>query len=105
MTIEQVRADLKEIRYYYAKRKDLDSAARTVGKSRIAEKAERYNQAVRDAPVKLYDVYVSLYINNNTQLVLSFDWDCSVEYVKRLNRQLCQFLKNQLEGGEGDARE
>ena len=102
MTLEQVKSDLKEIQYYYAKQKELDGASRTVGMSRVAEKAERYNAAVRNAPVKLYDVYVSLYVNNNTQLTLSFDWDCSLEFVKRLNRKLRLFLKNQLEGGEGD---
>jgi len=102
MTIEQVKTDLREIRYYYAKQKDLDGAARCVGTSSIKEKVERYNEAVRKAPVKLYDVYVSLYVNNNTQLVLSFDWDCSSEYVKRLNRQLCRFLQEELskEGSE-----
>lgn len=105
MTLEQVKSDLKEIQYYYAKQKELDGAARTVGTSKIAQKVERYNEAVRNAPVKLYEVYVSLYVHNNTQLTLSFDWDCSLEYVKRLNRKLRHFLKNQLEGGEsGDGR-
>jgi len=99
MTLEQVKADLRDIRYYYAKQKDLDGAARSVGTSSIKEKVERYNEAVRKAPVKLYDVYVSLYVNNNTQLVLSFDWDCSSEYVKRLNRQLCRFLQEELSKG------
>ena len=66
---------------------------------------ELYNEAVRNAPVKLYEVYVSLYVNNNTLLTLSFDWDCSLEYVKRLARELQSFLKEQLEGGEsGDGR-
>lgn len=105
MTLEQVKSDLKEIQYYYARQKELDQAARTVGTSKIAQKVELYNQAVRNAPIKLYEVYVSLYVNNNTQLTLSFDWDCSLEYVKRLNRKLRYFLKNQLEGGEsGEGR-
>ena len=100
MTLDQVKSDLKEIQYYYAKQKELDGASRTIGASKIAKKVELYNAAVRNAPVKLYEVYVSLYVNNNTQLTLSFDWDCSLEYVKRLARKLRLFLKNQLEGGE-----
>ena len=102
MTLDQVKSDLKEIQYYYAKQKELDGASRTIGASKIAKKVELYNAAVRNAPVKLYEVYVSLYVNNNTQLTLSLDWDCSLEYVKRLTRKLRLFLKNQLEGGEKD---
>ncbi len=102
ITLKQVKADLREIRYYYAKQKDLDGAARSVGTSTVTEKVERYNAAVRKAPVRLYDVYVSLYVNNNTQLVLSFDWDCSLEYVKRLNRQLCQYLLEEINKGGGE---
>lgn len=36
MTLDQVKSDLKEIQYYYAKQKELDGASRTVGASRIA---------------------------------------------------------------------
>lgn len=100
MTLDQVKSDLKEIQYNYAKQKKLDGASRTIGASKITKKVELYNEAVRNAPVKLYEVYVSLYVNNNTQLTLSFDWDCSLEYVKRMTRKLRLFLKNQLEGGE-----
>ena len=95
-TIQQIRRDLEEIRYYYAKQKEFDGASKNVGASSIAAKVERYNAAVRKAPPRLYDVYVSLYVNNNTQLVLSFDWDCSPDYVKRLNRRLCEFLQKEL---------
>ena len=96
MSMLQIRKDLRDIRYYYSKQKEFETAARAVGMHEIAETAERYNAAVRKAPLRLYDVYVSLYIYNNTQLVLSFDWDCSVEYIRRLNKQLCEFFQRQL---------
>lgn len=57
MTLEQVKSDLKEIQYYYANQKDLEGAARIIGTSKIAEKVKLYNEAVRKAPVKLYEVY------------------------------------------------
>ena len=100
MKLEQVKADLKEIQYYYANQKDLEGAARIIGTNKIAEKVKLYNEVVRKAPVKLYEVYVSLYVHNNTQLTLSFDWDCSLEYVKRQLRKLRIFLKEQLEKEE-----
>ena len=100
MKLEQVKSDLKEIQYYYANQKDLEGAARIIGTNKIAEKVKLYNEVVRKAPVKLYEVYVSLYVHNNTQLTLSFDWDCSLEYVKRQLRKLRIFLKEQLEKEE-----
>lgn len=102
MKIQKVKDDLREIRYYYAKQKDMEGASRTVGASKIIEIIARYNSAVQKAPVRLYDLYVSLYVNNNTQLTVALDWDYAVDYINRLNRKLCMFLKNQLEGGEDD---
>lgn len=97
VTLEQVRTDLREIKYYYAKQKELDNASKYTGQSAIIDRVNTYNKAMRQAPVLLYDLYVSLYVNNNTQSVLAYDWDCSTEYVKRLNKQLCGFLQNELE--------
>ena len=106
MTIRQVKEDLREIRYYYGKQKELDGASRTVGTSSITEKIERYHTAVRKAPVRLYDLYVALYValyvHNNTQLAVALDWDYSADYIRKLNNQLCQFLSKELEGGGAD---
>lgn len=98
ITMQQVKEDLREIRYYYAKQKDMEGASRTVGTSKITEKIARYNAAVQKAPMRLYDLYVSLYVNNNTQLTVALDWDYTVDYIKKLNHRLCQFLRKQLEG-------
>lgn len=73
-----------------------DGLANSVGQNDIVEKAARYNEAMKRAPIKLYDVYISLYINNNTQETLAFDWGVSSEYVKMLNKSLCEFLQKQL---------
>ena len=40
-TMQQVRNDLKEIRYYYSKRKDFESAAKCVVESAVTEKVNR----------------------------------------------------------------
>ncbi len=101
-TMQEIKTDLREIRYYYAKQKEFIGVTDTVGASQISEVAERYNRAVRKAPVRLYDVYISLYVSNRTQMGLALDWSCSLEYIKRLNRQLRDFLLKELnkEGGE-----
>lgn len=96
ITLEQIREDLKDIRYYYSKQELFDHATVRVVRNTILEKVERYNNAMQDAPLKLYDLYISLYVRNNTQLALSFDWDYSSDYIKQLNRKLCEFLQKKL---------
>ena len=92
MTIQEIKADLREIQYYYAHEKVFARAKRIVGQNCIAEKVERYNAAVRSAPPRLYDVYLSLYVYSNTQTVAALDMDYSVAHIKRLNKQLCEFF-------------
>lgn len=95
LSIQQIREDLREIRYYYSKQKMFDSAAKVIA-SALLEKVDRYNQAMKGAPARLYEVYISLYVQNNTQAALAYDWDLSVDYLKLLNRQLCEFLQKSL---------
>lgn len=104
VTMDQIRSELQELRYYYSKQRELDVAAKGVGESAVKEKAERYNAAIRKAPVRLYDLYVSLYVHNNTQLVVSLDWDRSIDYIKRLNKKLCLFLQTELEKTEEERK-
>ena len=40
-------------------------------KNLILQKIDTYNKAIRTAPPRLYDLYVSLYLENNTQESLS----------------------------------
>lgn len=96
ITLEQIHADLRDIRYYYSKQELFDSATVRVVQNSILEKVKRYNDAMKDAPIKLYDLYLSLYVRNNTQLALALDWDYSPDYIKQLNRKLCEFLQTKL---------
>lgn len=95
-TMEQIKSDLQEIRYYYSKQRELDGAAKGIGESSVKEKTKKYNAVIRKAPIKLYDLYVSLYVYNNTQFAVSLDWECSPDYIKRLNKKLCLFLQTEL---------
>lgn len=96
LSLKQIKQDLRDIRYYYSKQKAFDGLADSVGENDVAEKAAMYNRAMRKAPIKLYDVYISLYINNNTQEALAFDWDLSNDYIRKMNKSLCEFLQRQL---------
>lgn len=99
VTMQTIREDLREIRYYYSKRELFDNVSKVVLPNSVLDKAERYNRAVAGAPVRLYDLYVSLYVQNNTQAALAYDWDFSPDYIKQLNKQLCEYLFGVFNGG------
>ncbi|MGM9817381.1 MAG: hypothetical protein ACI30B_00145 [Paludibacteraceae bacterium] len=96
MTIQAVREDLNEIRYYFARKKQLDDASIVIGNNKVVDMVNRYHCAMQSAPVKLYDVYASLYVENNTQESLADKWCYSREYIARLNKKLYQYLASAL---------
>ena len=100
ITARIVREDLKDIRYYYSREAVFNKALNSVGKNTILEKIEKYNNAVRSAPPRLYDLYVSLYLDNNTQDSLSDKLGYTIETISRLNSQLVKFLLKEFKSQE-----
>jgi hypothetical protein len=94
---EVIWEDLKNIRYYYSRKEVFEDASSSVGKNSITEIIEKYNKAVCSASPRLYDIYVSLYLHNNTQESLSVKLGYTFETISRLNSQLLKFLQKQLE--------
>lgn len=97
MTATQIREDLKNIRYFYIRKDMFEKTNFSVGKNKIADTIERYNNAICFASPRLYDVYVSLYIENNTQESLSDKLGYSLVYISKLNSQLIKFFQKQLD--------
>lgn len=62
ITLKQIRADLREIRFYYINKEKMDEAFQTTGRNEIMNLVEKYHKAMQTAPIKLYDLYVGLYI-------------------------------------------
>ena len=91
-TVEIVREELSDIRHYYANIKDFERVSAVIGKPYTLEMVERYNQIVRKAPIKLFNLYVCLYMDNNSQETVSIDWGYSVGYIKVLNKKLYDFF-------------
>lgn len=100
LPLEQLREDLKEIRYYYARKEIFDSAVRTLGLDEMLAKADKYNQAARQAPPTLLDLYISIYLQNKTQVSLASDLGYSTEYVRNKHNELLAFLQTKLTEGE-----
>ena len=76
LTLKQIRDDLKDIRYYYSRKEAFEQGFRVVGSNDIVGKAKRYNTVMQSA----------------------LDWDCCVEYIRRLNKQLCLFFLEYFKG-------
>ena len=96
LTLATIRNDLKDIRYYYSRKKMFDEAAACTGVNDVLAKTKKYNDAVVKASPKLYDLYVSLYIKNHTQESLSNELGYTPEYIQMLNKQLLKFLQSKL---------
>ncbi|MGN0508022.1 MAG: hypothetical protein ACI4GX_02210 [Ruminococcus sp.] len=96
LTTVQVRNDLREIRYYYSMQDLFDRSAKTVKPLAILQKVERYNTAMQNAPARLFVLYVSLYVENNTQAALALEWQLTSDYIKELNNKLISFLQSAL---------
>ena len=73
-----------------------EKAIKSVGESHVYEKVDRYNQIVRKAPARLYDLYVCLYVENHTQESLSEHLGYTPEYIQMLNKELLKYLLAQM---------
>ena len=96
MTVDSIREDLKNIRYYFSRQKVFDKALSCVGRNAIQDKIDMYNNAICLAPPRLYDLYVSLYLENNTQESLSDKLGYALETISRLNSELIRFFQKTL---------
>lgn len=89
----QVRADLREIKYYNSRKELFDKFIADGINSDIVVKMKKYNDAIKSAHIKLYDIYIGLYIRCHTQESLSHDMQYTMDYVQKLNRKLIAFFQ------------
>ena len=94
VSLEEIRGDLKEIRYYYSRKEHFDKAFAEVTSNSVLEKVHKYNSIVSTAPPRLYDLYISLYVNNLTQEALSHELGYTPEYIQMQNKRLLLFLQS-----------
>lgn len=67
LPLSKIRADLKEIRYYYERKEVFDHAIGGGCFNDVLNKVRRYSHAVQSAPPRLYDLYILLYVKCLTQ--------------------------------------
>lgn len=96
LTLDKIREDLKEIRYYYSRKELFDEHSGCIAPSAILEKVRKYNDAVKNAEAKLYDVYVCLYVKNYTQEGMGNELGYTLQHINALNKRLLLFLQKEL---------
>jgi len=94
MTLNDIRKDLREIRYYYSMKDVFSKGAEVTHPKVLTDKVNKYNRAIALASPRLYALYVELYVENNTQLSLGLKWGCSEKTIRYHNKNLCVYFKN-----------
>ena len=94
ISLEKVRRDLKDIRYYYARKAVLESVKGDVGINKVRNMVDRYNKIILNAPLCLFDLYVCLYIKGYTQDKMAVELNVSSQYVHSQNKKLVEFLQS-----------
>ncbi len=97
MKIEDIRKDLKEIRYYYSHKQTFDEAIKLVGENHIVKKAKLYNEVMLKAPANIFYIYVSLYTKYHSQESLADSMCVSPEYICRLNNKVVEYIQLHLD--------
>ena len=99
MTLNEIREDLRDIRYYYSRKEFLEANA-DLAESKIKKKVEKYNRAIRNAPPKLLDIYLNLYRKGYTQEATAAILGYSPQYINLLNNNLLIYLCGALNNSE-----
>ncbi len=93
MTLSEIREDLWEIRYYFTHKAAFDGAVKLIGTNAVVEKVERYNKIFQNAPARMYDLYLGLYVNGYTQEAYAYEAGYCPQHIQELNKQLVLYLQ------------
>ena len=91
-TEEIVKRDLRELKYYYSRKSNMDELIKTTGTAEILSKVQKYNNYILAASAKMYDVYGCLYIQNKTQKSVAMELGYTQEYVRRVQKKLITYF-------------
>ena len=95
-SLMEIRNNLKQIRYYYMRKADIDNSFRLTGSSELMDIVNLYNRQMRKAPIQLYDLYSSLYVVNETQESFSKKYGCSIENIQKKHKKLLLYLQQNI---------
>ena len=92
ITLEEIKNELKDIRFYYSKKTMFDAAFKETKGNNITDLVDKYNETMKNAPTKLYGIYVCLYVHGGTQESIANEMSYTPFYIYKLNNKLIEFL-------------
>lgn len=99
-TLNEIRDELKEVKYYYSRQKYLDEAVGFVGVNEVMKIVHKYNTIACKAPIMLYDVYVCRIVKGLTQEATAMEFGVAADYSQKLYKQLLLYFQQKIiEGG------
>lgn len=97
-TLDEVRKDLDDIRFYYAQSEMFAKAERYIIPQSLKDKASAYSEAIKTAPAKLYALFVERYIFNSKCECIARKWGYTTDYIKILNKKLYAYFSETVTG-------
>ena len=95
-TIEEIKQDLKDIKYYYAHEQILQKAIPSESVKKMIVKAVTYREIMKAAPFDLHIIYEGLYIFRQKQKELAEYLEISQRTVRRKREQIYLYLQKRL---------
>lgn len=96
ISLDKIREDLRDIRYYYAHKAVFEDNVTTVGANIVRSKAKNYNAIIVLAPPRLYDIYVGLYVTGLTYETYAIKSGYAVIYIRKVNNELLNYFQKNL---------
>ena len=98
MTIKEIKEELKEVKYYFQRKKVMDESIGNigVGKDRI-RLVNKYNALADKLPASLYDIYYSLYVRSYTQETLGMELGVTANHICKKHSQVVREFKKYLD--------
>lgn len=92
ISLDLIKNELEDIKYYYSRKDMFDKAFNSVGKNEILQTVEKYNAIICSAPPKVYELYVTLYIECCTYEAAAEALCYSVNYVYKTHKKILDFF-------------
>ena len=96
MLSEQVKIELREVKYYFSRKANMDALSKNAGVSSVKALSEKYVNAICQAPARLYDLFGCLYIQGKTQEAVASELCYSEEHIRRLIKELINYFAKKI---------
>lgn len=96
MSNEQVKNELREVRYYFSRKENMDALSINAGECMSKVLAKKYVNVIRQAPARLYDLFGCLYIQGKTQEAVAAELGYSEVHIRRLIGELITYFAKKI---------